>query len=125
MIHSLTGLTGVVLKAALDAASMRQTAGAANIANANRPGYVPVRVSFEAELEQALSAQRQRGGEFVAPKPVLHPVETSANGNESASVKLDEESAALVTNALHYQALIGGLRGLSEIVTAAVSDGKR
>jgi len=125
MDNAIAGLTGVVLKAALDAASMRQAAGAANIANANRPGYVPVRVSFEAELEQALRSHQLNGGEFVAPQPKLEQVSVSSNGIESSNVRLDEESAALVTNALHYQALISGLRGYSEILFTAVGDGKR
>ena len=49
------------LGAALDAASLRQMAGAANIANANTAGYTPMRVRFE-ELMPSANAVLQRNG---------------------------------------------------------------
>jgi len=46
MSFGIEGTTAAVVTLALDAATMRQQAIAANIANVNTPGYRPVRVRF-------------------------------------------------------------------------------
>lgn len=125
MDHSISGVTGAALKAALDAASLRQTAGAANIANATRPGYVPLRVSFEDALQEALRNHAVTGGTFEAPAPVLEMESAADASGAPPAVRLDDESARLVTNALHYQALLSGYRGLSDILSTVISDGRR
>jgi flagellar basal-body rod protein FlgB len=54
--------TAVLMIKALDCLQARQVATAENIANANTPGYRPLRVSFE----QALSDAAQQGDAAVA-----------------------------------------------------------
>lgn len=124
MSSDLTGVTGAVLKVALDAASLRQTVGANNIANANTPGYVPLRVSFEDALRLAMQSGHASSAGMSLPEPrvVADPSGSFVGG---ASVRIDEEAALLTTNAIHYQALLRGVRGQMDILQTAANDGKR
>lgn len=121
-------VTLAALGAALDAASLRQQAGAANIANVNIAGYAPVRVKFE-ELMPAAVATLERNGriarhDLIAPRLTVEGraqnVPYSANG-----VAIDQEVASLARNALHYQALIKSLNGQYALVESALNDGRR
>ncbi|MBA2655974.1 MAG: hypothetical protein H0U70_03215 [Tatlockia sp.] len=78
---------------ALDAALLRQTAIASNIANANTKGYQPVAVNFEQQLGRGLSSY----GEF-------HSLAASV---EDSSI--DAQIALSVKNATQFRALIKGL----------------
>ena len=124
MSSDLLGVTGAVLKAALDAASMRQTVGANNIANANTPGYTPLRVTFEDALRQAMQSSNVGDVSMSLPQPqvVADPAGPLLGG---ASVRVDEEAALLTTNAIQYQALLRGLSGQMDVLQTAVNDGKR
>lgn len=90
---------------ALDGATLRHRVIAHNIANANTPGFTPLRVSFEKQFDAAL-------------KPVVEP---AAGGK----VELDVEMAQLAQNSLQYQALLRGLGRYLAILGAAISEGKR
>ncbi len=121
-------VTLAALGAAMDAASLRQQAGAANIANVNTAGYTPVRVKFE-ELMPSAGAALERNGR-LAPQDLATPrlavdggqarVPYGANG-----VAIDQEVAGLARNALHYQALVKSLNGQYALVESALNDGRR
>ncbi len=86
---------------ALDAALMRQTAIASNVANVNTQGYQAIGVNFEEQLSQSEDA-----------KPVYVQVDSP--------VKLDEQIALSVQNATQYRALIKGLNHHLAMMTLAV-----
>lgn len=115
--------TLALLSKALDAAAMRQTAHAHNIANANAEGFAPLRVSFEEHLQQVQDAL-SRGDRPTAADvgSVQASVETLGVG---AKVEIDTEVAALARNGLHYQALIKALGHELSLMSLAVSDGRR
>jgi flagellar basal-body rod protein FlgB len=112
---------------ALDAASLRQQAIAANIANASTPGYRPLRVSFEDQLDFA--RQQLGSGSPVAPgalagvRPQLVQGEPQAEG--SGSTGLDVQTAELAQNAIQYQALLKGLSHHFSIMSTIINEGKR
>lgn len=89
-----------VISKALDGLSLRQTATAQNIANANSPNYRPLRVSFEAEL-RAASAK----GPIAVRDLALQAMRADPlPGNKS--LRLDLELAEASETALRYGALI-------------------
>lgn len=116
------------LGAALDAASLRQRVGAANIANVHTAGYVPVRVQFESLMPSAVAAL-DRGGRldprFLAAARLTNaPSETRVPYGANA-VSIDQEVAGLARNALHFQALVKSLNGQVALIDSALTDGRR
>lgn len=118
MSQGLDAVTTASLSLALDAATLRQQVIATNIANASSVGYVPMRASFAAQVEDGL-----RGGTVPSLQVRIDP-ERSINGGP-AVVHVDTEVAALAENNLHYQALVRGLNRHLSILASAVSEGKR
>jgi flagellar basal-body rod protein FlgB len=84
-----------LIAAALDGLATRQLYTAQNIANANSPGYHPVRVSFEEALRTAL----EKGGNIAGVTPA---VSTAADGE----MRLDMEMATAAQTAMRYGGLI-------------------
>ena len=118
-----SSITGDLVLRALDAASLRQAAHAANIANASTEGYRPLRVSFDEQLAAARTALLDRD-EAAARRAVesLRPaIET-----ESASrrVQLDQETSSMMQNALRYQALLTALSKSGAFLRAAIHEGR-
>ncbi len=128
MTEGLEAITTVALSLALDAASLRQQAHAANIANATTEGFVPLRVSFEAQLEDARSMLRAQGridaGVLEGVAPSMQLAEPDARGI-LPKVQLDLEMAGMAQNAAHYQTLLKALSKHYALLAAAVSDGKK
>lgn len=77
---------------ALDASSMRQTAIAQNIANANTLNYQATEVNFEQQLS---------GFNFDEVKPFFQ--------QSTKTYSIDEQIAFSIKNATQYRALIKGL----------------
>jgi flagellar basal-body rod protein FlgB len=122
-LSELTGVTGAMVKLALDAASLRHLVIANNIANANTPGYVPMRVEFEEHLAAAV---RESPSGAVLGRAAAPAVVPDLQGLDplQARVQLDVEAAQLAQNTVQYQALLRGLRGKLEMLQIAVNDGK-
>ena len=93
-----------LISLALDAALMRQTAIATNVANANTHGYQYIDVNFEQQLKD--------GTTISEVKPVYEQRENRS--------PLDEQMALSVQNATQYRALIKGLNHKLAIMTLAV-----
>jgi len=91
-------LISAILNKALDGLSLRSAATAQNIANANSPGYRPVRVSFESELAAAAA----RGEGSVRSLPLRAVEDATAN----PSVRMDLELADQSETAMRYGALV-------------------
>lgn len=88
-----------IINKALDGLSLRSIATAQNIANANSPGYRPMRVSFEAELAAAAAKSEQA----VRAVP-LEIVQSEIAGAEG--VRTDLELASQSETAMRYGALV-------------------
>jgi flagellar basal-body rod protein FlgB len=93
---------------ALRLRSERQALLAANIANADTPGYKAVDFDFAKALAEASEVDGKGG---VAPKPALlyrQPAQPSLDGN---SVEMDAERAQFVDNTVRYEAALRFLNG--------------
>jgi flagellar basal-body rod protein FlgB len=128
MTDGIEAITTAALGLALDAASLRQQAIAANIANAGSADYAPVTVSFDAQLEDARRALESPGRldatSLAGVQPRLEAVPFDATG-EPPEVSLDVEMANLARNSVQYQALLKALSRHYAMLSAAVSEGKR
>jgi flagellar basal-body rod protein FlgB len=127
MTQSLEAITTATLGLALDAASLRQQAIAANIANHATEGYVPQKLNFEAQMEEARRLVNSKGTvdafALAGVRLQLEPV-VGAQG-QPAKVQLDEQVADMAQNAVQYSILAKGLNRHFAILSSAVSDGKR
>ena len=127
MNQGIEAITTAALSLALDAASLRQQAIAGNIANANTPGYAPVSVSFEDQLQDARRALDSGGRLDASSLTGVQPAMQHAIGQGGLPAKtlLDVEAANLAQNSVHFQALLKGLNRHYQILSAATSDGKK
>lgn len=127
MTQGMEAITTAALSLALDAASLRQQAIATNIANANTPGYAPLGVSFEDQLEDARRALDTGGRLDAESLSGVRPAMQFAIGPGGVPAKtlMDVEAANLAQNSVHFQALLKGLNRHYQIMSAATSDGKK
>jgi flagellar basal-body rod protein FlgB len=110
----------------MDAASLRQQAIAANIANHATEGYLPQKLDFQAQMQQARRVIDGNGrldastlsGVQLRLEPML-----DARG-VPAKVHLDEQIADMAQNAVQYQVLARALNRHFAILASAASDGK-
>ena len=102
-----------LISLALDAALMRQTAIATNVANANTQDYRTIEVNFEQQLNH-LSQVLDDSKEMI-----LSGIKPSYAQRETHS-PLDEQIALGVQNATQYRALIKGLNYKLAIMKLAV-----
>lgn len=98
----------------LSLVSQRQRLTAANIANADTPGYKTVDVDFASELHSALSSAHPHAVEV----PGL------AVKNDGNNVSLDREARGLSENAMRYAVASNFLQGQIRAVRAAIQEGK-
>ncbi len=103
-----------VLKRSLDAASLRQTTIASNLANIETPKYQRKEVVFESELRKALEPTQisgmvtnpkhiqigNNGLKNVQPKVIVDKTRTKASGVNNVDV--DQEMSSLAKNQLYY-----------------------
>jgi flagellar basal-body rod protein FlgB len=109
-------ITSTLLIKALDGLSARQAATAENIANANSPGFRPLRVSFEA----ALAAAARRGGEGA-----VRAVEARTQSAAMAEpVRVDLELATASATAGRYSAITELLNRQMQIEAIAITGGR-
>lgn len=95
---------------ALDAALMRQTAIANNIANANTMNYQTLEVNFEQQIqERSINLNHEKLSS-------IHPYYQVSDHQSS----IDEQMALNVQNMTHYRALIKGLNQKLAIMKLAL-----
>lgn len=114
-----------LMKSALKAYNLRQTALANNIANATTPGYQRKDVIFEEKLREAeekldtsIHEHVFVDGEAVQPELVNDPYTTLVNGINN--VDIDKEMSYEAENALKYQAVVQALIQKYRIVSDAI-----
>ena len=108
-----------VLDKAADASWLRNEAISNNIANVNTPNYKRQDVSFEAELQQALKANKYESLDDkidnINLKRLNAKVYTdSANFSyrlDGNNVDIDNENVELASNQIKYNALIQSING--------------
>jgi flagellar basal-body rod protein FlgB len=93
--------------------SARQRVVAANIANADTPGYKTRDVNFQSELQNALAGLPPAVGEVAGLK-------TKNDGN---NVSLDRESRLLAENALRFNIASNLVRSNIKVVRMAIEGG--
>jgi flagellar basal-body rod protein FlgB len=120
--HPTDAVTVSLVRLALDAAQMRQQAIAHNIANANTPGFVPVRVDFEARLQGLRTALREGGS---AAQGLLQGAAPAMVADTARPVALDLETAAMAENTVRYEALLKALGKQMAITATAIHQGKK
>lgn len=96
----MSDLTSIMALKALDGLTARADVTSQNIANANTPGYRPLKVSFEDALIQAAG----RGADAV--EAVQPRIESDPNLAEGAGVRLDLQMATASMTSARYAALI-------------------
>jgi flagellar basal-body rod protein FlgB len=97
------GKLSPLLGAMLDASTLRQRIVAANLANAETPGYRAKTVRFDAALEGAVRDGDDGALRAAKPEVVEREGRVNANGND---VDVDQEIGEMNRNALAYQTLL-------------------
>ena len=95
MPSPIEAVTTAALSAALDGASRRHALIAANIANAGTESFQPLRLGFDAHLEEARGAWREHGLRDTRLVEALRSAATlPAEPVEGGSVRIDVEEPA-------------------------------
>jgi flagellar basal-body rod protein FlgB len=110
----------LALERAISGASTRQNALAANIANADTPGYRRVDVDFHSALTAAMGASDAPGA--LSRTGFTPQVDRSAGAvrADGSTVDIDSESAKLAANALDQQALVTVAQTRIHILESAI-----
>ncbi len=112
-----------VLGKALDAYALRHRAAAANIANANTPGYKRSYVPFEDELVRVLEEGGEEEIARLRPKATRDLLtQAREDGN---NVDMEQEVAEMAKNQLRYQAASAVLKTRFAMYRHVISEGKR
>lgn len=133
-----------VLARAIDVSAMKQSAHAANIANAEVPGYRRLEVSFAGALEAAKAGESAQAAATAGAASATASTAAATAGTASAtagsastseqgvahvvtsseSVRLDQEMAQMAQNSVRYQALITAFEKTIGLLRLAVRDGR-
>lgn len=121
----IESVTTAALSAALDGAQRLHAAVAANIANASTEGYVPLRLSFEAQLAEAREALSAKGWLDPAAVEGMRQLPEPVADEGAGAVQLDVEMTQLAANALQFQALLQGVSRHLGLLALAAADGRK
>jgi len=110
-----------LLSRALDAAALRQSVHATNVANVDTEGYRRLEVVYSAEMQRL-----QAGEKAVDINEALGWAQMEPEVVESAdtAVRLDQEMAHMAENAVRYQALLGAIERTLGTLRYAARDGR-
>ncbi len=133
---TLSDQTMALLAKSLDLRSTNQQVIAANIANAETPGYAPARFEFEQALQQAvkkstIALATTQPGHISPAAPSVAEVhgtltrEPDATGiGDQNGVSVDDEMLALSQNQLMYETAAQLLKKKMTMLKYAVSGGQ-
>ena len=116
--------TQLALERAIEGAGKRHQALAANIANANTPGYRRVDVDFHGALAAAIG--RGPEGRSALERLSFSPVADASAGvtrADGSTVDIESESAKLAANALEQSAAVQVAHARIGILRAAMGTG--
>jgi flagellar basal-body rod protein FlgB len=115
--------TQLALERAISGASTRQEALAANIANADTPGYRRVDVDFHGALAAAMgSSDRRSSLERTGFSPTVDK-SVGATRADGSTVDMDSEQAKMAANALEQQAAVQVAAARIQILKFAIGGG--
>jgi flagellar basal-body rod protein FlgB len=109
--------TQLALERAIEGAGKRHEALAANLANANTPGYQRVDVDFHGALSSAMNSREALSSLSFSPARDASAGAVRADGS---TVDVDSESAKLAANALEHQAAVQVAHARIGILKAAM-----
>jgi len=126
------------LERSLDVRLARQTVLAADLANANTPGYLQHDLDFAAAMAAATPAVPEpaaavRPGDLPlagaaprlgAPEQFVHELATTSPGLDGNGVDIDRASAAVAENSLQYGAAAKAAAKKLAMLRYAASDGQ-
>ena len=116
--------TQLALERAIEGAGKRHEALAANIANANTPGYQRVDVDFHTALTAAVArGDEARGALSSLSFAPARDASAGATRADGSTVDVDAESARLAANALEQQAAVQVAHARIGILKAAMGTG--
>ncbi|MFZ5639095.1 MAG: flagellar basal body rod protein FlgB [Bacillota bacterium] len=126
--------TTKLMEKALDAASMRNSVIADNLANVDTPGFKRSEVKFEDELARALNKSGGITGRRTHEKhlpigvqpatevaPRLEVQHDTSMRNDGNNVDIDREMAALAKNTILYNALVQQISGEFQKLKSVIS----
>ena len=115
--------TQLALERAISGASTRQEALAANLANADTPGYRRVDVDFHGALAAAMGSSDSRSAlERTGFTPTVNN-SAGAVRADGSTVDVDAESAKMAANALDQQAAVQVAASRIQILKLAIGGG--
>ena len=122
----LNPITNAIVRSALDAALIRHSTISTNIANANTPGFTPMKVTFEEQLatEKAALIERTDSPSDLNRLLDLRPVVEPIDANVSGKVLIDMEMVKLAKNTVQYQALLKAVGKNTAILSMAIKEGR-
>lgn len=107
-------VTMQTIQAALGGLTARQRVIAENVANADTPGFIAGRVSFEDNLRAALDDGEPRSMRINTSRSLQAP---KVNGN---NVQIDEENVNLIDTGLRYQLMLEAMNNKFRILHASM-----
>ena len=114
--------TQIALERTIQGASVRNEALAANLANANTPGYQRVDVDFHSTLAQAMGATAPRDAvQATAFSPIADVA--GAVRADGSTVDPEAESAKLAANGLEHQTAVQVAAARLDILKSAMGVG--
>jgi flagellar basal-body rod protein FlgB len=130
MLNNLTASLDFHAKA-LALRGVQQQTLAANIANADTPGYVAQRVPFQQAMQAAMETQggygalqRTQAGHMPNALQGTEATLQDTNGvmpsQDGNTVDLDQERARFASNALHYEATLRFINGSVRTMLSAI-----
>ena len=134
MIEKLTGRTKIIEKS-LDAAWLRNSVIADNIANVDTPGYKRKVVKFEEFLKDAQNSQSLKNKKITQSNQKTNnnkiaPVVVQDESNlqyrlDGNNVDIENEMASMAKNTIKYNVLIEGLNMRHNFIKHVISEGRR
>lgn len=104
---------------ALRLRAQRQQVLAANIANADTPGYQAVDFDFNRALKEA-TGSRAAGGAANSPNPQPVAREGAQAGADGNTVNMDAERTQFLDNAVRYEATLRFINGRIRTLLSAI-----
>jgi flagellar basal-body rod protein FlgB len=98
----------------LDLLAARQKLVAANIANADTPGYKTKDIDFQREYQTLIKGQQ----------PTTQEAEGLASKPDGNNVSIDRESRLLAENAIRFNLATTLIRGDFKAIRSAIEEGK-
>jgi flagellar basal-body rod protein FlgB len=117
----LTGGLSDGLQRVLDMRREQHTLTAANLANANTPGYLAREIPFDELLGDTMAAAER--GE-AGPAPEARWMDAPSGRLDGNSVDAEREAVKMTVNSVRYNALSQGLSRHLSMLRYAASDGK-